>query len=243
MMETASKDMMVIKGIASCIVVLLCLAGCSNVTVLHSRGSCGPMDGGDALTLVLDYRDFGRSLEEADTLEAGLSECLQRALKEGGQAVTLVPPDEFRRVVFPDLDSTSAPRSVETLASILEEPHVRQKIDSLQLRYLITVREVTTSGSELVGGAGGDMGGAFWVIGASQRKTTRLLARIIDIKNPKEPGEINTWAHSSGFYGVFMILPIIVPTVTESPACKRFGREIVRFISGETEDKPAGDTP
>ena len=96
-MRTASKELGVIGGIASCIVALVCLAGCSTVDVRHSRGSCGPVEAGDALTLVLDNRDAGgRAPEEADTLEAGLFECLQRALRKEGQAVTLIPPDEFR---------------------------------------------------------------------------------------------------------------------------------------------------
>ena len=97
MMRTASKELVVVKGIASCIVVLVCLAGCSTVHVQHSRGGCGPTERDDALTLVLDNRDAGgRAPEEADTLEAGLFECLQRALRKEGQAVTLIPPDEFR---------------------------------------------------------------------------------------------------------------------------------------------------
>ena len=201
------------------------------------------METGDTLTLVLDYGYLARSLEDDARLEVGLSQCLQQALKEGGQAVKLIPPDEFRRVVFPDLDFTFGPPSAETLGSLLEVPHFRQKTDSLQLRYLIAVREATTSGYEPLVTGWGAMGGAFWIIGATHRKSTNLTARITDMKNPSETGEVSITAGSSGFYGVFVILPIIVPAMTESTACTRLGREIVQFISGETENKSVGDTP
>ena len=231
MMRTASKELVVVKGIASCIVVLVCLAGCSTVHVQHSRGGCGPTERDDALTLVLDYGSGGRSLEEDARLEVVLSECLRGALKGGSQAVTLIPADEFRRVVFPDLDSTSAPASAKTLASVLEVPHVRENIDGLQLRYLIAVRAGTTS--KVHGGV------APYIVGAGHWKLTYMKAFMIDVENASETGEVRVVVESIGFYG----FPIIWPAVTESPACKRFGREIVKFISAETENKSAGDTP
>jgi hypothetical protein len=243
MMRTASKELVVAKGIASCIMVLVCLAGCSTVHVQHSRGSCGPTERDDALTLVLDYGSGGRSLEEDARLEVVLSECLRRALKGDSQAVTLIPADEFRRVVFPDLDFTFGPPSAETLVSLLEVPHFRQKTDSLHLRYLIGVRGGTTSGYEPFFAAGGSMGGAFWIIGATHDKTTNLTAHITDMKNPSETGEVSIYAGSSGFYGVFVVLPITWPAVTESPACKRLGRELVQFISDETENPNRNGNP
>jgi hypothetical protein len=231
MMGTASKKMRSIERIASCIVVLVCLAGCTT-EVQHIRGSCGTVERDDAVTLVLENEYSGdRSPEEVAALEASISECLQRALKEGGQAVTLILPDDFRRVVFPDLDSTSAPASAKTLASVLEVPHVREKIDGLQLRYLIAIRAGTTS--KVHGGA------APYTVGAVHWKLTYLTAFIIDVKNASETGEVRVTVESVGFY----TFPIIWPAVTESPACKRFGREIVKFISAEPENKAAGDTP
>jgi hypothetical protein len=237
--------MRVINVIASFLVAVIFLAGCSTVQVHHSRGSCGPMETGDAVTLVLeDYLDYGRrSREEAAQLEVGLSQCLQQALKEGGQAVTLIPADEFRRVVFPDLDSTFGPPRPEILASLLEVPHFRQKSDALRLRYLIAVAEGTTS--RLIPNAAQLVGG-FLVYGTAAynyEKTTLLTARITDMKNPSEAGQVHITCVSEGYYGVVALVPVIVPDVAESTACKRFGREIVQFISGETENKSVGDTP
>jgi hypothetical protein len=91
-------------------------------------------------------------------------------------------------------------------------------------------------------------GDPYWwglfAFGATQKKRTHLTSRIIDVKNPSEMGLVVTAAESSGWYGFGVFLPIIVPAgTTESPACKRFGWELVRFILGETENKSVGDTP
>jgi hypothetical protein len=63
------------------------------------------------------------------------------------------------------------------------------------------------------------------------------------MKNPSEVGQVNITCVSEGYFGVVGFVPVIVPDGGESTACKRFGREIVQFISGETESKSAGDTP
>jgi len=228
-MTAGLQKMRVVNGIASFLVAVICLVGCSTVQVQHGGTVSGPLDQADALTVVLDYG--GGSPEDAAKLEVRLSKCVQEALNEAGLAAKVVPSDEFRRTVFPDMDITSAPRSAKSLASLLKVPQFRHKVDSLRLRYLITVTENTASRYKAA------------ALGVTQTKTTNLTAHIIDVKNPSETGEVSITAESKGAYGLAMFLPIIVPARTESPACKRLGREVVKVISGETESKPAGDAP
>lgn len=232
MMTTRSVGMMrVMKGVASSLAAVACLAGCSTVQVQHTGGSSGAVEPGDALTVVLDYT--GGSPEEAAKLEVKLSECVQQALHEAGRALKLIPSEEFRRLVFPDFDITSAPRSIESLVSLLKVPQFRQKIDSLQLRYLVTVKEETSSRSEAVAVGGGYPG--WGILGSGHEKRTELMARIIDMKSASETDVVSTTAESTGFYGLVVILPIIVPAMTESTACQHFGREVVKSISSMTE--------
>jgi len=236
-MTAGFKEMRVIHWIASCLVAVICLAGCSTVQGQQSGTGSGPMAQGDALTLVLDYG--GGSPEDAAKLEGRLAACVQQALKDAGRAAKLIPADEFRRTVFPDRDITSAPRSAESLALLLKVPQFRQQIDSLHLRYLITVREDTASryeSKEFESSAG-------IVVTSTHTKRTDLTARIIDMKRASQPGVVSATAQSTGVYGVVAILPIIVPAVTESTACERLGLEVVKFISSETENGSAEDAP
>ena len=233
-MTAKSTGMRVMKGIASSLVAVACLAGCSTVQVQHTGKGSGAVEPDDALTVVLDYA--GGSPDEAAKQEARLSECVQQALHEAGRALKLIPSDEFRRLVFPDFDITSAPRSTDSLVALLKVPQFRQKIDSLQLRYLVTVREETSySRSEAVVGGVGGYGAALVILGATHEKRTELTACIIDMKSASETGVVTTTADSTGFYGWVVILPIIVPAMTESTACQHFGREVVKSISSGTE--------
>jgi hypothetical protein len=232
MMTVRSTGMRVMKGIASSLVAVACLAGCYTVQVQHTGKGSGAVEPGDALTVVLDYG--GGSPDEAAKQEARLSECVQQALHEAGRALKLIPSDEFRRLVFPDFDITSAPRSTESLVLLLKVPQFRQKIDSLQLRYLVTVKQEETSSRPEGFGVGGGYPGIA-ILGATHKKRTELTACIIDMKSASETGVVSTTAESTGFYGWVIILPIIVPAMTELSACQHFGREVVKSISSRTE--------
>lgn len=224
-----------INLLASILVVFSFLAGCSNVQIQHTGKGYGALEPGESvtLTLVLDY--VGGSPQEAAKLEAKLSECVHQALHEAGQASKLIPPDEFRRLVFPGFDITTAPRSIESLVLLLKTPEFRQKIESLRLRYLISVREQTSSRSEGVAAGVEGFGAPVGIFGSTHEKTTTITARIIDMKTASQTDVVSTTAKSTGFYGIVVILPIIVPPMSESAACQRFGSEVVKSIFSHEE--------
>jgi hypothetical protein len=225
-MTARSKGWRVMKGIASSLFAVACLSGCSTVHVPHTGKGFGGEEPHDALTVVLDYT--GGSPEEAVKLEARLSECIQQALNEADRALKLIPSDEFRRLVFPDLDITSAPRSTESLGLLLKVPQFQQKIDSLRLRFLVTVKkEETSSRSDGIVGP--------YLVLVTHEKIFDLVAHIIDMKSVSEKGVVSTTEKSTGLYGLLGILPIIIPPITESNACQHFGREVVKSISTMTE--------
>jgi len=130
------------KGIAIILVAGACLAGCSaKVQVQHSGKVSGALVPGDGLTVVLDY--VAGSPEKAAKLETRLSVCVQQALRKAGWPAKFIPPDEFRRSLFPNLDITTAPRSVESFVSLLKAPQFHQGIISLRLRYVVVINEET----------------------------------------------------------------------------------------------------
>jgi len=215
------------------LLAVACLAGCSTVEVQHTGKSSEEIEPDETLTLLLDY--VGGSPEDAAKLEARLGECLQEALHKACKTSKLIPSDEFRRLVFPGSDITSAPRSGESLTLLLKAPEFRQKIDSLWLRYLISIKEATWSKQELGGVVGGGYGAPGFIIGSAQEKRTTLTAHIIDVKTGSEIDVVDIRAESTGFYGCVVILPIVVPPRTESPACQRFGSEVVKSISYRQE--------
>ena len=192
-----SDERKVTRGIASFLLVAVCLAGCSGVEVQVSGRGAGPVEQGEALTLVLDYG--GGSPDDAVELEARLSTCVQEALEAAGSPAHLLPSAEFRRAVFPGMDITSAPRSVESLAALLKAPEFRQKIEALHLRYVVNVREGTASRHQPVFVGVGYPGGG--ILGAGYTKQTGLTAGIIDMRRANQAGVVTSTVGSAGFYG------------------------------------------
>jgi len=230
LIKTKIKVALIICLAASTMVA--CLAGCSaKVQVQHSGKVSGALESGDGLTVVLDY--VSGSPEKAAKLETRLSGCVQQALREAGWPAKFIPPDEFRRLLFPDLDITLTPRSAESLVSLLKAPQFRHKIDSLRLRYMVVIKEETWlwdyTDPPIVGIP---YGGATLY---THKKSTDLTASIIDLKSGSETGVVSDTAESTAYYGHVFIMPIILPAVTESTACQRLGREVVKFISSKAE--------
>jgi hypothetical protein len=59
------------------------------------------------------------------------------------------------------------------------------------------------------------------------------MARVIDIQRSSYSGCVQATAKASGFYGIFILVPIIIPAFTESDACKSFGNAVAKFVLGE----------
>jgi len=233
LIKTKIKVALIICLAASTMVA--CLAGCSaKVQVQHSGKVSGALEPGDGLTVVLDY--VSGSPEKAAKLETRLSGCVQQGLRKAGWPAKFIPPDEFRRLLFPDLDITLTPRSAESLVSLLKAPQFRHKIDSLRLRYMVVIKEETWLWEDV--DERGNMvpvGFPYLATLFTHKKSTDLTASIIDLKSGSETGVVSDTAESTAYYGHVLIMPIILPAVTESTACQRLGREVVKFISSKAE--------
>lgn len=236
--------------------MVACLAGCpAKVQVQHSGKVFGALEPGDCLTVALDYS--AGSPEKAAELETSLSLCLKQALREAGWPAKFIPPDEFRRSLFPNLDITSAPRSVESFVSLLKAPQFRQGIDSLRVRYVVVIKEETWLWSNVAEYNGQatqstDLKESFLQLlmaplegfcialfalpppmMGTYKKRTDLKASIIDLKSGIESGVVSGTGESTGYWGRVYIMPIFLPAVTESTTCQQLGREVVRFISSK----------
>ena len=214
-------------GIVTNLVIVTCIAGCTKGRLRHQGRETESIEQNDTITIVLDYA--GGSLDEAKKLETRLSESVQEALHDSDTVLRLIPPDEFRRLVFPGLDITSTPRSTASLALLMKAPKIRQKIDSLRLRYLVSVKEETFTrrGSGFTGYAPAPGGVSFL---ATYKKRTNLKASIIDMKNASEKDVVDIDEKSTGIYGL-VVIPFFIPAATELEAIQRFGREVVKCIS------------
>ncbi len=208
----------------------LAFSGCSTiqVQVKDTPGSVTGIEAGDCITVALDFE--GGSPEMAEKLENSLGGCISDAMVERKLSVKNIDPGEFRRAVFFDKNITSASWDRQLILGLLNAPYFRDKIKSLNLRFLITVREGTLSYTEFISRAESFWSfSGYWV----HRKKTELVADIIDLQKGSDPGEVRVTVADRGYYTYAYIIPIILPAFTESRACKTLGREVTKFLLGE----------
>ena len=204
----------------------LAFTGCSKTHVKEIPGSVTGIEAGDRITVVLDYE--GGSPQKAEKLEKSIGDCISDAMMRRNLSVRFIPPGEFRRAVFTDMDIISAPSTREAILGFLSSPPFREKIKSLNLRYLITVREKTGFYYDRFEG-----GPEFYSGGVSHEKSTELVANIIDLQEASDSGEFQVTVKDTGYYGCVAYLPLFIPAFTESRACKTLGRAVTKFLMGE----------
>ncbi len=200
----------------------LAFTGCATIRVEVIPRSVKGIEAGDCLTVVLDFQDG--SPQKAEELEKSIGDCISDAMIWRNLSAKFINPGEFRRAVFPDMDITSVPRGGDRILGLLGSSQFRNKIQSLNLRYLITVREHTWSHTtmELDHHWGG-----YWI----HRKNTELVAYIVDLQKASDSGEVRVTVAGRGYYGYCILLPVI-PAYTEGRACQILGRAVTKLLLG-----------
>mgnify|MGYP006901957908 FL=1 len=225
------------KGFALCAVLSSIIAGCSTAQGQGIRQGDSIIQARDGITVVLDYR--GGSQEDAEKLEKSVGDCVIAAIESKGLPLRFVTPSEFRKEAFPDMNITSAPRSVESIRTLTGQSQFRRAIDRLNLRYYVFVSESTRYQDEPVMVGGGYPPVAV-LMGAAQMKETELLATVLDLHRPSDPKEMTSHVTDWGYCGFVFIVPVLIPAMTEAKACEALGRTIVEHImreSTKTSDK------
>lgn len=200
------------------------IACCAKTDVQVAQRITTGIETGDGITVILDYR--GGTPDDAHKLEKAIGQCVSEALKERRPGARFIDPVDFRRAVFPGMDVTSAPRSPESIFLVLDKPQVRDAVKALNLRYLVCVKECTSSTAQAV--VEGRM--MPLALGVFQEKKTVLSANVIDLRKACDSGDVTSTATDVGYYGFISILPVAIPAFTESRACKSLGMKVVEMI-------------
>ncbi len=210
----------------------LAVTGCATIRVDVTPGSVTRIEAGDCITVVLGFE--GGSPERAEKLEKSMGDCISDAMVDRKLSVRFIDPSEFRRAVFFDRNITSAPWDRQLILGLLSAPYFRDKIRSLNLRFLITVREGTLSYTEFISRAESFWSfSGYWV----HRKKTELVADIIELQKGSDSGEVRVTVADRGYYTYAYIIPIILPAFTEDRACQTLGRAVTKVLLGEKTDE------
>ncbi|MBP1751076.1 MAG: hypothetical protein H6Q52_3615, partial [Deltaproteobacteria bacterium] len=166
--------------------------------------------------------------------DEGVEDCIRPAMYNINPDLRFVPAKQFRENLYPYFTRSTTPHDLEGYKRVLEKPEVRQRIDSLGVRYLImlTQGEIDTvwHGGIWCGagyGGGGCLGLSWW-----DRKSKLGLA-IWDLQARSHAGNVQANAEGTGIMPAFGLpIPVYVPA-TRSAVCRELGTRLGKLLSGQ----------
>jgi hypothetical protein len=165
-------------------------------------------------------------------LEGEAVGCISEAVRTAHPKARIIPPDEFRRSVFAARPPDEEAEWAKYLASLANEPAIRDRMDSLGIRYLIAIGGGTEQG--------GGVGVLPYIIVGAWTRHSRLVASVLDLKQARAAGELHAEASGRPWFVLIGILPLGAPAFTESRVCKDIGEAVVTYLTGKTTPGPAG---
>ena len=164
-------------------------------------------------------------------MENSINKCVTKAVHQANPSDKVIPPDEFRRVVFPDLEFSEAPHSVESFKLLLDDPTFLDRIAPLGLRYLVIASSTNREDKNTWGHCSAGymslacLGGVVW------DKSSQIAGVILDLKQARTlPAELSATASGKSEFGFFIIVPYAFRADTRSAACDVFGKAVAKAI-------------
>ena len=203
--------------------------GCTEIAVQRSPGTGAGIAAGERLTVMLHFYNK-MPPDEMEAVERKVAKCVAKGMRHANLDVRVVPPDEFRRVAFPDLAFEEIPRTPESLTQLVANPTFQARIAPLALRYLVIV----TGGTAESAGTGGFVAttpypGAFGFLVWERR--SNLGALVLDVKQARTAEELRVEASGHPWFAIIGWLPVGVPVFTKHRACEEFGDAVAEAIA------------
>ena len=211
----------VMTGFSGCIIPIPAPATATRTADLAS--------GGEPIVVVLYSKDF------APETPAGLGRemvtCITRRVAKTAPDVRLVSEAEFFREVF-EAEASAVLLRPETLQGLLAQPHVAARLTSTGLTHLVLVGGATIRiGGSSTGGAGFRVA----VVALEARKSTRLWASIVDVRQGAQVTRVEATAERDQAIvgGVVCCVPFLFGWIpmTESSSCDALGAEVARTLA------------
>jgi hypothetical protein len=223
------------KAIAPFLVFLNIFAvGCTGPTELsrveETRESSPKMiESGDVVTFV-----------RLSGVREDMLDCIHNATRDALPEVHVISPAEFRDSMFPWFEPNNAPGDAEALSKIMLSPIVKQKVDDLRARYIVTISGESVTHTENWGGVIGGPQAAVVIAGGKTEESIALNASILDLRKVQSVADIEATAKGSGQSGFIVVIPYVFIPETATIVCKAITERVVAYFRGEPQAPPEG---
>ena len=223
--------MMKIKtlGVLFVVAALSVLTGCTTVNIDHVQlAKKINLNEGDEVVIL------GRHHSAEFETEPSLVECVGRRVQAANSSITVIPEAEFLDGFYPYFEPRTAPLHPKRLAEIFSVPVVAQKLQTMDLRYVIWIEgstERTGSGGSmsctLTPAGGGCFGFGTW------EDTSDYEAIIWNARTYSEAARVSTDAVGTTYMPAFVI-PVPLVAQVQKNACQGMSAQLAKFLSGES---------
>ena len=207
---------------------LLCINACTTVQTQSEIGSLGDLSPTDNIVLLSNLAGV-QDFDDDD-----VDDCLRPHMLGVNPQLRFMPSKQFRDYLYPYFTRGTTPHDLVGYKKLLENSEVRQRINSLGIRYLIILAKGGTltdwHGGIFCGagyGGGGCLGLSWW-----ERKSELGLC-VWDLRNLSHAGNIHVNAAGTGIMPAFGLpIPVYAPA-TKSAVCRELGRRLAKLLSGQ----------
>jgi hypothetical protein len=208
--------------------LLALLSGCVASRIEQSRDAATGIRSDEAIVLL------GRASYNEKQTEESFTDCIADELGEGDNPIRLIHQSQFKDDLYPWFEPRTAPTSADELGRLFTQPGVKDRIDSVNVRYLawidgdtITIDSGGSMSCAISTFGGGCFGMSYWEEEASYE------ASIWDLKTMTSTGKISADASGTS-YLAGLVIPIPILARPGNAACKGLANQLREFIVGET---------
>ena len=216
------------RNLLIALVLLSLLSGCVSSRIEQSRDSTTGIESDEAIVLL------GRASYNDKQTEESFTECIADVLGEGDNPIRLIGQNQFRDDLYPWFEPRTAPTSADELGRLFAEPGVKERIASVNIRYLawidgdtVTIDSGGSMSCTISTFGGGCFGMSYWEEDASYE------AAIWDLKTMTSTGQISADASGTS-YLAGLIIPVPILARPGNAACKGLANQLRAFIVGES---------
>lgn len=205
----------------SCLLII----SCSTTRIDQEVNAAYSIRDGESIVVLSDSYHTGNKTEN------DFMDCLNRSLSKNQDQFNIISTTEFQNIFYPWFEPSTAPQNIEELPKLLGKQIIKDKLDELEIKYLVKVTGETKTNSSSGAlscaagpGGGGCFGFAWW------DDTSSYEASVWDLSQETSVGNLS--ANVSGTSVIpAIVIPIPILARTQSNACEGLTQQIVGFFS------------
>lgn len=206
------------------ILAVALLSACTTTTIDEYRRDAVELESGASVAVL------GRRHASGVVTEPFIISCVGKQLAKGKNSVKVLGEQEFQDELYPWFEPRTAPLKLGRLQSMLRDPLIAQKMDTIGLKYIVWIDGKTERG-ESAGGmscaispaGGGCLGFGTW------EDDGQYEVSVWDIREDAPVAELSVSAEGTSYMPAF-IVPVPLVARVKTSVCNSLAGQIKKMF-------------